>query len=141
MRVEREPSLGLQLGGRKMKKSLAILLVTGAMLGGLTGTADAGGNWAISATWVSGHAVMTHPQPVAYRPPVVVHPRPVICRPPVAYHPPVIYRPPVVCHQPVITAGFGYNGRGHTQYTPQREHYGQPATHGGGRGGSGNRRR
>jgi len=119
-----------------MKKSLAILLVTGVMLGGLTGTASAGGNWAISATWASGGYV----QPVAPCRPVVVTPapvvvpapvvytRPVVTSAPVFYQPPVVYPAPVVYSAPVVytrpaitTIGFGYWGRSsHRSYCAPR---------------------
>ena len=57
-----------------MKKALAILLMAGVAMAGLAGSADAGGNWSVSATWVSGYPV-ARPAPCA---PVVVAPAPVV---------------------------------------------------------------
>jgi len=130
-----------------MKKSLAMLLVAGAMLSGLAGTANAGGNWGVSMTWTSGGPAIVCPPPAPCPPPVIVQPRPVICRPPVVVTPrPVIYRPPIVvqprpiicrppivvrrppviCHPQPVPPRFG--GPGHGHYTPQPPR----PTHGGG---------
>ena len=101
-----------------MKKALAILLVAGTMVGGLASTADAGGNWSISATWVSGYPVVrpapcppvvVAPAPVVYTPPVV-YTRPVVYPTTVVYPRPVVYSTPVVYTRPAVTFGFTYGG-------------------------------